>query len=306
MNKNQRAHFKRTLLAFFFLLFLSPLTFSFIANAQSRRKQPANEAAPPAPLLVRTTTRSETRRLSYGGNVTLTGAPAGSITIEAWPQNEVEITADIELRAAREEDLARLASVNNFVVDKDANNIRITTTGTHDRRFMRRADKNFPKELLGLPWKIDYRIRVPVFTNMEIYGGRGAINIANVEGAIRLNAGESQTTLTLAGGDLFATIERGSVLLRVPVRSWRGRGVDVRLAEGQMDVELAPNFNADITASILRTGRIENSYPSLLPSESDGAPPTARNLQARAGAGGAPFSFTVGDGTLRIKQIENR
>ncbi|MBA2340312.1 MAG: hypothetical protein H0V88_07940, partial [Pyrinomonadaceae bacterium] len=288
-------------------LFLALLSFSFSATAQSRRKQPTTEIAP-TPLLTRTTTRTETRRLSYGGTLTLTGAPTGSITIEAWPQNEIEITADIELRAPREEDLARLAAVNNFVVDKDANHINITTTGTHDRRFMRRTDKNFPKELLGLPWKIDYRIRVPAFTDMEIYGGRGAINITNVEGAIRLNAGESQTTLTLTGGGLLATVERGSVLLRVPVRSWRGRGVEVRLAQGDMDVELAPNFNADITASILRTGRIENSYPSLLPRESDqhSAPPTERNLQARAGAGGAPFSFTVGDGTLRIKQFENK
>ncbi len=258
---------------------------------------------------MRTATRTETRRLSYGGTLTLTGAPSGSITIEAWPQNEIEITADIELRATREEDLTRLASVNNFVVDQDTSHIRVTTTGTHDRRFLRRADKNFPKELLGLPWKIDYRIRVPAFTDMEIHGGQGAINITNVEGAIRLDAGESQTTLTLAGGDLFATIERGSVLLRVPVRSWRGRGVEVRLAQGQMDVELAPNFNADITASILRTGRIENSYPSLLPREPhqpQSTPPTERNLQGRAGAGGAPFSFTVGDGTLRIKPFENK
>jgi len=290
----------------FFLFFSLLLSIALDGPAQSRRKQPTNDTAPPAPLLVRTATRTETRRLGYGGTLTLTGAPSGSITIEAWPQNEIEITADIELRAAREEDLMRLASVNNFVIVQDTNHIRITTTGTHDRRFLRRADKNFPKELLGLPWKIDYRIRVPAFIDMEIHGGRGAINITNVEGAIRLDAGESQTTLTLAGGDLLATVERGSILLRVPVRSWRGRGVEVRLAQGQMDVELAPNFNADITASILRTGRIENSYSSLLPREPELTPPTERNLQGRAGAGGAPFSFTVGDGTLRIKPFENK
>ena len=50
------------------------------AAAQSGRqakeaKTPARPAASPAPLLKRTTTRREVRRLGFGGSVSLLGAP---------------------------------------------------------------------------------------------------------------------------------------------------------------------------------------------------------------------------------------
>src|SRR5215471_5700637 len=101
---------------------------------------------PPVPqnLLKRTTTRRESLRLGYGGTVTIVGAPTGSITVEGWSKSEVEVVADMELNAPTEEDLNRLAVVNNVAVDSDTNHVRVLTTGTHDKVFMRRVAKNFP------------------------------------------------------------------------------------------------------------------------------------------------------------------
>ena len=130
--------------------------------------------------------------------MTLVGAPAGSITIEGWTRNEVDITAEIQLKADTEADLDLLAAVNGFIVDDDPNHVRVLSTGTHDKVYMRTA-KKFPKALLGLPWKIDYRIRVPILTDLEINGGRGPIRLADVEGAIRLSAVESETNLKTLG-----------------------------------------------------------------------------------------------------------
>lgn len=253
-----------------------------------------------SPLLTRTGTRTETRRLGYGGSVTIIGAPQGSITIEGWARNEVAITANIELKAATEEDLNRLATVNGFILDDDLNHVRVLTTGTHDREFMRRAAKNFPKKLLDLPWKIDYRIRVPAVTDLEINAGRGPVNLKDVEGAIRLSAAESETLLTLTGGTVSVTVALGKVALRIPVRSWRGGGADVRIAAGDLAVELPAGFNGDIDAEILRVGKIENAFPELQSRERPGV--TERMIKGRAGAGGAFFKFTVANGTITIKK----
>lgn len=252
------------------------------------------------PTLKRTTTRHESRRFGYGSTLTILGAPSGSITIEAWPRSEIDITADIELQADTEEDLARLSTVNSFLLDEDINHLRIVTTGTHDKKFMRRAAKNFPKKLLGLPWKIDYHLRVPASTDLEIDIGRGAFSLTGVEGAIRFTAVESEAKLTLTGGALMATVGQGSINVRVAARSWRGRGADVRLATGDLTIELPAGFSADINADVLRSGQIENTYPALEPRERTTTTP--RSIKARAGAGGAVLGFTVGDGTLRIKQ----
>ena len=290
--------------AFLFIALLSLIS-CVSAHAQSQRSRGATvnptPTPVPAPLLTRSSTRHEVRRFGYGGTLTIYGAPEGSITIEAWPRNEVDITAEIELKGATEEELATLAAVNNFVLDSDGSHLRLITTGTHDRNFMKRAAKDFPKKLLALPWKIDYRLRVPAQIDLEIYAGRGALNLNNIDGAINLNAGDSQAAFTLGGGDMVATIAGGDVRLRVPAQSWRGRGASLRLGRGNLTIELPASFNADIDATVLRTGRIENNHPALAPRE--GIASSARQLRARAGAGGATLSFELGDGVIRINKV---
>lgn len=272
------------------------------AQGQKKDKKDAVQANQNAqPLLTRTTSRHENRRFGYGGTLTLIGAPNGSITIEAWQRNEVDLTADIEVRAATEDDLTQLAAVNGFVIDEEVNHLRIFTTGTHDKAFMKRTAKNFPKRLLGLPWKIDYHLRVPAYTDIEVNAGNGPITLSGVEGTISINAVESNAELTLVGGHVMATIERGQVNVRMTERNWRGAGADIRLASGDMTVWLMGASSLDINADVLRSGQIENSYNGLEPQ--DRAPFTPRSMRARAGAGGPTLAFTVGDGTLRLKQL---
>jgi len=258
------------------------------------------QVAPEIQLLTRTSTRRETRRFAYGGTVTLIGAPRGSVTVEGWPRNEVELTANIELKGPTEADLDQLAAVNSFVFDEDLNHLSVLTTGTHDRAFMKRSAKNFPKKLLNLPWKIDYRLRVPVNTDLEINAGYGSVKLAGVEGSMRVSATESETALTLTGGVVSTTVTVGVITLSIPTRSWRGSGADIRVASGTINVELPAGFSGDIDAEVLRTGKIVNSYEGLQSREKPGI--TERSVRARAGAGGAHFKFTVGDGTVNIRK----
>jgi hypothetical protein len=250
--------------------------------------------------MTRTTTRHENYRLSYGGTVTVVGAPAGAITIEGWQKNEIDITATIELQAPSATALDQLAAVNTFAVDVDLNHIRIMTTGTHDRAFMKQATRNFPKALIGLPWKIDYNIKVPAMTGLEIDGGVGPINLAGVEGSLRLNALKSDANFSLTGGLVSVTIQSGTINFAVPARGWHGLGAEVRMASGNLNVDFPAGFNADIDAQVLRLGEIKNSFAELQPRERNSM--TAHSVRARAGSGGATLIFTVGDGTIVFKQ----
>lgn len=277
-----------------FLLLFSCFVF---ANAQGNDKQTAQVLT-----LKRTATKHESLSLSYGSSITILGAPIGSITIEGWNKGEVDITAEIELQAATEEDLAKLAVVNGFVVDEDFNSIKILTVGTHDKDYMKRTAKNFPKNLLGLPWKIDYKIKVPAMCDIDINIGRGAIDLKGVEGAITINAAESDATMALTGGYVRATIGRGKIDINLSARSWRGVGTDIKLGTGEMNLAFPQSFNAYIRAEVLRIGKIENNYPTLKPEKLTKA--TDKSIQGVAGTGGTTLKFTVGDGTLRINQKE--
>ena len=252
----------------------------------------------------RSTLRHEVRRLAYGGTLTLSAAPAGSITIEGWQRSEVDVTAEIELQAGSVQDLDRLLAVNNFAVDEDANHVRILTTGTHDKKLMKRVARDFPKSLLGLPWKIDFHIKVPAITDLEIDSGNGPIKLSGVEGAIRLNALESVADLTLTGGTVSVTVQRGAINVTIPARGWHGLGADIKLAAGNLSVELLPGFNADIDAQVMRAGQIKTTYAGLEPIERTSITP--RSMQARAGVGGATLTFTVGDGTIEIRPVSSK
>lgn len=254
------------------------------------------------PQLVRTSSRNISRRFGFGGTFTLVGAPRGSIHVEGWNKNEVEIAADIEVRANTEAELTQLAAVNTFVFDEDVNHLRVTTTGMNDKKYLRRVAKNFPKSLLTMPWKIDYHVRVPLATDLQIYAGNGTLDVSGVEGAIQIEGDDTTAHLALAGGVVKTVIGRGSIDLKINARSWRGSGAIVQVATGDLSVELPAGFNADVDATVLRNGRIENSYPEITPAER--VTQTDHFIKGRAGQGGAALSFTVGDGMLRIKQAQ--
>jgi hypothetical protein len=290
---------KRTILvSFVALLFLSTFYFNTSVAAQKDKK-----VTPVGPLLTRTTTRRDSLRFPYGGTVTIVGAPAGSLTIEGWQRSEVEVRAEIELQAPTAQDLDRLAPLNNVAIDEDANHIRIITTGTHDKKFMKQAAKNFPKSLMGLPWKIDYYIKVPALTDLAVDSGNGPIKLAGVEGNIRLNAIQSNADLSLTGTVVSVLIQAGKVNVSIPARAWHGLGAEIKLATGSLNLELLPGFSAEINAEVLRAGEVKNSFSGLEPRERNSI--TQRSIRVRAGSGGATLGLTVGDGTIQISTSGN-
>ena len=251
-----------------------------------------------APLVKRTTYKSEKIDFGVGGTVTIVGAPNGSITIEGWQKNEIEVQAEIEIQAATEADLALLAQVNGFVLDEDFGHARIVSVGTHDRDYMKRVGKKFPKQLLSVPFKIDFRIKVPTYCDLEINGGKGDLTLSNVEGAMLIKFLESNARMDLVGGAIDATFGVGNVDVKIAKPSWRGRMLNVGLASGMLNVQFPQNLSADLNASILKTGKIENSLENLKPRER--AKFSEKSIVARAGNGGALLSFTVGDGDLKL------
>ncbi len=276
-----------------FFLFFSSSSFAQIAVTNS------------APLLKRTTYKTENIDFGAGGTISIVGAPTGSITVEGWQKAEVEIKVEVEVQAANEKDLALLAQINTFIVDEDFRHIRVETVGTYDKNYMKRAAKKIPKNLLNMPFRVDYYIKVPAFCDLQIDGGRGDLNLSKVEGAVQIKVLESNAKLNLVGGTLTATIGSGNVDITIPTSIWRGGNADVQLAKGNMNVYFPQNLNANVNASVLRTGQIENSYKFLKPREQR-AKFTAKSIAAKSGNGGATLSFTVGDGTLKLGAFENK
>lgn len=264
--------------------------FSFAAFAQT------------SPLIKRTTYKTDKFDFGAGGTVAVIGAPNGSIRVEGWTKREIEILAEIEIQAPTEADLNRLSAVTTFVLDEGLGRTTITSVGPHNRKLIRQIDKKFPKELLDMPFRIDYVIKVPAYSDLMIDGGKGDLSISGVEGTMRVNFLETTASIELVGGATTAIFGSGTVDIRVPKAGWRGRYTDIQMASGILNVTLPPSLNADVDATILRTGKIENSYEGFKPRVRK-AEFTDRSIAAKAGIGGVPLKFTVGDGTLKITEM---
>jgi hypothetical protein len=231
-------------------------------------------------LLKRTTYKTDSVEFGAGGTVAITGAPNGSISIEGWNKPEIEVSAEIEIQAPTETDLALLSAVDTFAFDRGFNTTRIITVGTFDKDYMKRVAKKFPKNLLGMPFKIDYKIKVPAYCDLNIDGGSGDFSLTGVDGEIFVKFLNSNAKINLVGGSVQATFGTGTVDVTIPTRSWRGRFAD-----------------------ILRSGQIENSFSELKPKTRD-VKFTEKSISAKAGNGGVALKFTVGDGTLKISALK--
>lgn len=270
-----------------FLLVIAIAAFSIAALAQV------------APLHKRTTHKTDRLDFGVGGTLVVTGAPVGSIRVEGWKNREIEISATIEVQGNSEADVVLLSQLTTFVLEESLGRTGIVSVGVHDKRLVKKLGKKLPKHLIGLPFRIDYEIKVPQYCDLIIDGGRGDLTIAGVEGVMKLNYLETNAKLDLVGGSTVAVFGKGSVELAIPRVAWRGRYADVQLATGDMNIRLPFGLNAELDATILRTGKIENSYEGLKPRVRKGEF-TEKSIVAKSGVGGIPLKFTVGDGTLKI------
>ena len=180
----------------------------------------------PPSLVKRTTTKTDRFDFGSGGTIVINGAPNGSLKVTGHSKNEIEIVAEIEVQAANETDLAKLAEVTGFITDESAIRTTVITVGVHNKFGLKKLPKNFPKQLLGLPFTINYTILVPRYSDLEIDGGKGDLAISGVEGSMRVNFLESKANVDIIAGNTMLLIGTGTLDVAFGVKGWRGRYAD--------------------------------------------------------------------------------
>jgi hypothetical protein len=258
-------------------------------------------AAQTKPLLKRTTYKTDRLDFGVGGTVAIVGAPNGSIRVEGWPNREIEITAEVEVQAETEADLVKLSQVTSFVTEESLGRVAIISVGANDKKYLKGAGKKLAKLLQSMPFKIDYVVKVPRYSDLQIDGGKGDLSVSGVDGTMKLNFLETNADLSLVGGSTAATFGSGTINVTIPTSNWRAGITNVQLANGTMNVSLPQNLNAEVDATILRTGKIENGFSAFRPRMRK-VEFTDKSVAAKSGVGGVSLKFEVGDGTLKIAE----
>ena len=258
-----------------------------------------------AQALKRTTTKTDTIPVGSGSTVAIMGAPTGSIKVNVIQGNDVQISAEIEVQAANEADLAGAAVLTGYLTQESLGKLAIVSVGRDTRRKFSDAEKKLIKRLASMPYRIDYTIGVPRYTNVEINAGDGDVTLDGDEGDHRINALSSNVNVTIKGGSLAATVTKGELHINVPPSGRRGLNIDASVVAGDLSITIPENLSGEIDASILRTGKIINQILALKVRDRK-LPSTEKLVQARVGAGGPAIKLTVGDGNILLRPAITR
>jgi hypothetical protein len=253
-------------------------------------------------LDVRTATKTDRLDFGAGGTITITGAPDGTIRVTGSSKNEITITAEVSVSGASEAEFAELSRTIGFVTDESAMRVGIASVGSHNKFGLKKLPKKFPARLLGLPFRINYVIGVPRYSDLEIDGGKGDVSVTGVEGALRLNLVESNASVEVLGGETQVMIGTGTLDIGFGARGWRARSADIQVGKGDIKVALPANASAEIDGVILRSGSIENAIAELRP-RGRKVVFTDKSVLGKIGVGGPSLKFTVGDGTLKLTRL---
>ncbi|MGB7070726.1 MAG: hypothetical protein WBD22_14630, partial [Pyrinomonadaceae bacterium] len=163
------------------------LTLSIVfLSAHVHSQDPTQDPIP----LKRTIFKSESHKFLPGNTFEIIGAPIGSIAIEGWSKNEVELSCVITIQAASESGLSMLEKVAGYETESRVDYFGVATSGINDGEH---GD-------VPLPVRIDYTIKLPHQTGLRINGGRGDLRVSGVTGPLKITFLETTATIEVFHG----------------------------------------------------------------------------------------------------------
>lgn len=157
------------------------------------------------------------------------------ITFLAWDRDEVLVQAFIETWA----DSRREAQMT-------AGEVRINT-----ERGCVRAEG--PAERRYTTWAVRYTVWVPRRTNLSAETVTGGVQVEGVDGTMELTAETGGISIRHAAGDIRGRTTNGGIQVRLSGETWKGRGLDLRAANGGVVLEIPRDYNAQLETTSERT-----------------------------------------------------
>jgi hypothetical protein len=224
--------------------------------------------------------------------LTLVGAPRGDVSVVGWRGEAISVVARITISAPTESDITTLASIIGMVVDESGPVIAVQTTGPHDKETLK-AVKNFPKALTKMPWRVDYTVRVPEYTSVQLGVIDGNAEVADVSGTVAITSLRGSVTIRNVAGFTKVAAGEGNVTLSTLDRAWRGAGTDVVAARGDISLRAPAEFGAVLDA------KATNGIHFLGARVSEEGP----SLQGTIGRGGSRMKLVAHAGSVTLNLV---
>ncbi len=221
----------------------------------------------------------------------------GSIEVESWAEDQIEIIAYKKVRASNREKAEKLMEYLEIEIDKSGGNLRIETI--HPR-------KNKDNEGGFISWlfslgdnggaSVDYVIKVPQKMDLDLHSTNGGLNVSNCEGTIDLKTTNGKIVAEDIIGSTNCRTTNGSIKAYLD-KVYPKENMTFKSTNGSIKVYLPRNINADVEAKTTN-GSISCDLPTKGESKR-----SKRHFYGEINDGGSLIYLKTTNGSIRIYEI---
>jgi len=206
---------------------------------------------------------------SFSGKVTITGADAAEVVVEA-------------VRRAPRSRLDRI----KLDVHMEGSSRVVIETNHRERSWWEFSGNNVVDT--------DLDVKVPRRTNLDVSVFSAPVTIDGVQGSEKLNSFSARMTLNDVAGPVRAHTFSGSILIREKTLE-NDSSIDVNTFSGSVEVHVPESARGTVTFNSF-SGRLNSDMPLTLRTGG-----SRRALKAELGGGGGPtLNFKTFSGSVRI------
>lgn len=206
-------------------------------------------------------------------------SPNGGVRVEGWDRDEVRVRAVVQVRAESEERAREILG-----------EIEVRTDGARVRSDGPRVDWDDDEG-----WHVNYRIRAPRSTDLELESTNGGLQVTAIEGDLDLDTTNGGISLDEVGGGVRAHTTNGGIDIRLSGGTWRGSGLDARTTNGGIRLAVPDGFAAHLEAETVH-GDIHTDFPITVQGR------IGRELSGDLNGGGPTVRLETTNGGISIRR----
>ena len=247
----------------------------------------------PLSLNAQTATDEFHKTISFksGGKVSVRNIN-GYINAESWDKDQVKIDAEIRVKTEWGSSVDAEEIIKKVEIEIDESGDRLRIEADYPKKKHGVSDWNFNDDE-RYTVIVDYSIKIPVETDLNLDSVNGAVKAENLKGEISLKTVNGSVNASDINGSIEASTVNGAIKAR---STHLDKSDDIHLSSvnGSVRLSLPSDVAADIHASTLNGG-ISTDFPVTVTGKF-----TGKKIDGKVNGGGSSIDLSSVNGGISI------
>ncbi len=213
----------------------------------------------------------------------------GKIIVTSWEKEKIEVYAEVEIKNRSRREIEDILEKIDISINKKGDRVHIETD------LPEKSQNSIWNWIFGAnnPVVVNYMIKVPRKSNLNLKSTNGRIEVENVIGRTNLATTNGSIEAAQMGGILDAHTTNGSIRTTM-IEFTRSDYIDIKTTNGSIRLTLPSNIKADVDASTVN-GSISTDFPMTIQGKFIG-----KKLNGDINGGGGKIHLKTINGSISI------